>query len=1067
MRGPVPRPEQKDPGVGRRCRRLGRMTVLPLALAFMLGAPLGWSSPPSRSNPVSASDEKITRAGLPHLGTSLGRLLLQWTAEGQKALRDASNRGLEIEDGRVRVTIVLLEDGDATRAAGEIVALGGTITARAGRTLEAWVPIAKLDRLQDLDGISIAHRTLPPVSRPAPPTASKRSGPVESQGVVAANADAWHAAGIAGQDASVAIIDRFDGWQQAQSEGELPSSLLSVVGELDLSEPQGTAVAEVIHDMAPAAELVLASASGYVEFAQAIVDLAAAGHDVIVSSMAPVEPGPGDGSGVLADAIADARQLHDAVYIQAAGDWALQHWEGNYSDTDGDDVHEFAGGEYNRLGAPGFELVAGQRVTILLSWDDWPVSDQDFDLYLYRQSGSTWDLVDASENYQTGTEPPWELIDYTVPLAGTYALTIERWDASTASFFDLRVHAPEVPLEFQVTDRSLSDIAAAPAAVSVGAADVSSTSLETTSSRGPAYGPGGVALGGHDQPRMSGFDNVDTWSFGIGGFAGTAAGCAHVAGAAALIRDAYPEYGSAEVQSYLEGAAVDEGDPGYDYGFGFGWLWLGEPPAGCLYTLEPMSTDFGADGGDGSFTVSTTEGCDWTAVTADGWITVTAGATGSGPGSVSFHVDANPDPDGRTGTITVATRTFTVVQSGTSGCSYAISPPSASYPAAGGSGTVSVTTSNGCEWTSVSGDSWIVITSGNTGSGSGTATYEVQANPAGERAGSITIANHVHTVVQEGAAGCSYSISPTAQYFSAGGGNGTVEVDTDEGCEWSAESNDPSWLTVTDFGLGVGPGQVEYRVEANAGETRFGTMTIAGHEFTVEQAGRVGDPFTYRVAGVAHLSGVGGSEWRTSLCVTNASPATATLTMTYNAGAASVIRTFRMERFSSHEWEDVAVDLFGRTQPSSGSIEIISWEPILVTARTYNISEAGTFGQFMPGLDDSFSLSEGETGFLPQIRRSPAFRTNIGFQNRTALPTTVEVRLFAADGTELGNLVEITVPPVGWVQVNDVFTAAGAGACDLGCAVLTVTTQGGQVWAYASVVDNRTGDPTTIPLMVP
>lgn len=912
------------------------------------------------------------------------------------------------------------------------------------------------------------HRTQPPVSRAGPGPTTKRSGTFVSQGVAASHADAWHAAGVSGQGVAVAIIGAFADWEQAQLEGELPPLAVSTVGDLDLSTPEGTACAEVIYDMAPGAALTLASASGYLELAQLVDDLAAAGHQVIVSSVAPVEPGSGDGTGVLADAIAEARDTYDVVFVQAAGDYALQHWEGSYSDVDADDVHEFeAGSELNRLGAPSFQLVAGQRVIVQLSWDDWPVSDQDFDLYLYRWIGTGWDMVDASDNYQTGTEPPFESIDFEVLSGGSYAVTIERYSADTAPFFNLLVLSPNSSLEFQLRDRSLGNIAASQAAVSVGAVDVSSAVLEETSSWGPTYGPGGTPSGGSDQPRLAAFSAVDTWSFESGGFSGTVAAASHVAGAAALVRAAYPAYGAVEIQSFLEGLAVDGGDPGYDHGYGFGELWLGDPPAGCLYSLAPTSMEFGTAGGDGSFAVTTSDGCDWTVASDETWITVTSAAGGSGPGTVTFQVDANAGADGRTGTITAAAQTFTVIQAGSSGaCSYTIAPASASYPDSGGSGSISVNADAGCDWTAVASDGWIVVTAGSAGSGPGTTTYEVQPNLGNGRSGSIVIADQVHTVVQSGSTGCSYSITPESEWFSAGGGNGSVSVATDEGCQWTAESNNPDWLTVTHVGLGVGPGRVDYRVESNPGETRIGSMTIAGLEFTVEQAGRAGEPFRYHVPGVAHLTGAGGSEWRTALCVTNASAATTTLTLTYTTGSSSIIRTFRMDAYSVHEWADVAVDLFGRTQQSAGSVEIISREPIMVTARTYNVTENGTFGQFMPGLDESAVLAEGEIGFLPQIRRSSAFRTNIGLQNRTALPTTVEVMLFDAHGSALGDVVEVTVPPVGWVQVNDVFIEAGAGACELGCATVVVTTPGGKVWAYASVVDNRTGDPTTIPLMI-
>ncbi len=62
------------------------------------------------------------------------------------------------------------------------------------------------------------------------------------------------------------------------------------------------------------------------------------------------------------------------------------------------------------------------------------------------------------------------------------------------------------------------------------------------------------------------------------------------------------------------------------------------------------------------------------------------------------------------------------------GCTYNINPTSASYPASGGSGSVTVTAPAGCGWTAVSNDGWITVTSGSSGSGNGSVGYSVAAN---------------------------------------------------------------------------------------------------------------------------------------------------------------------------------------------------------------------------------------------------------------------------------------------------------------------------------------------------
>ena len=86
-------------------------------------------------------------------------------------------------------------------------------------------------------------------------------------------------------------------------------------------------------------------------------------------------------------------------------------------------------------------------------------------------------------------------------------------------------------------------------------------------------------------------------------------------------------------------------------------------------------------------------------------------------------------------------------------CSFSINPTSASFAAAGGSGSVTVTTAAGCNWTAASNNSFITITSGASGSGSGTVNYAVAANTSVARNGSLTIAGLTHSVSQAAAGG--------------------------------------------------------------------------------------------------------------------------------------------------------------------------------------------------------------------------------------------------------------------------------------------------------------------------
>ena len=111
-----------------------------------------------------------------------------------------------------------------------------------------------------------------------------------------------------------------------------------------------------------------------------------------------------------------------------------------------------------------------------------------------------------------------------------------------------------------------------------------------------------------------------------------------------------------------------------------------------------------------------------------------------------------------------------VVYSAPLACSFSITPSSQSFTSSGGSGTVGVTGSSGCPWTSVSNSSWIVITSNATATGSGTTYYSVSPNTnASARTGTLTIGGRVFTVSQSGASS-QYSLNITK----AGTGSGTV-----------------------------------------------------------------------------------------------------------------------------------------------------------------------------------------------------------------------------------------------------------------------------------------------------
>jgi hypothetical protein len=260
---------------------------------------------------------------------------------------------------------------------------------------------------------------------------------------------------------------------------------------------------------------------------------------------------------------------------------------------------------------------------------------------------------------------------------------------------------------------------------------------------------------------------------------------------------------------------------------------VSQAAAPCGFSLSPATVDMTPAGGEGRTTVSAGAGCAWTAVSNAGWITVTAGSSGTGGGVVVFNAAANAGA-ARSGTITIGGQTLTVTQQ-PAPCTFSISSTAHAFPSAGGSGSVGVTTAANCGWTALSNNGdWLTILEGSVGTGSGNVSFAASPNPGPARTGSLTVAGHAFTVTQD--APCMFSIAPTSQTMAAAGGPGSVSVTAGGSCAWTAVSANTDWLTVTGGSTGTGNGQVSFTAAANAtGADRSGTIAIAGQTFTLTQ----------------------------------------------------------------------------------------------------------------------------------------------------------------------------------------------------------------------------------------
>ena len=252
--------------------------------------------------------------------------------------------------------------------------------------------------------------------------------------------------------------------------------------------------------------------------------------------------------------------------------------------------------------------------------------------------------------------------------------------------------------------------------------------------------------------------------------------------------------------------------------------------AGCSYSIGTDALTFGAAGGPGQVAVSAPTGCSWTAQSGAPWIALTDGATGNGPGVVAVQVAATNGP-ARTGTVTVAGRTVTVTQS--PGCSFTLDTLSYSAPAAGSTSANTVHAAAGCAWTAASSVDWIVVTSGQSGNGTGEVRFSVAGNAGPPRSGGIRIAGQTMTITQ--ASGCAVTVSPASVSVGAAASSNTIQVASAQGCAWSATTATP-WIALGEGASGSGNGQVPFAVAANAGPARQGTISVGGHTVTVAQA---------------------------------------------------------------------------------------------------------------------------------------------------------------------------------------------------------------------------------------
>ena len=215
------------------------------------------------------------------------------------------------------------------------------------------------------------------------------------------------------------------------------------------------------------------------------------------------------------------------------------------------------------------------------------------------------------------------------------------------------------------------------------------------------------------------------------------------------------------------------------------------------------------------------------------------------------------------------------------------------------------------------------------------------------------------------------------------------------------------------------------------------------------------------VPAVFRGNGAGNTRWRTDLWLSNPTPVEQSAEVVFHdadgieRGRADV----RISAGGSIAHLDVLESLLG-LEEAFGKLTISS-SRLLATSRIWTPGGSGSFGQFVAarGIEEAVGI-----GGLPstaiQLEISSAFRTNLGFTEIAGQPASVRVRVFDAGGDEV-LARDLGVAANGQVQLS----LEGLGAPRRGNmrASFEVVGGAGRIAAYASVIDNRTGDPIFVP----
>ncbi|MEY2407947.1 MAG: hypothetical protein QOF48_617 [Verrucomicrobiota bacterium] len=275
----------------------------------------------------------------------------------------------------------------------------------------------------------------------------------------------------------------------------------------------------------------------------------------------------------------------------------------------------------------------------------------------------------------------------------------------------------------------------------------------------------------------------------------------------------------------------------------------------CSYRLSPTSRTHGSGANANNIGVIASNGCAWSVVNTNPWLTINSGMSGTGSASVGYSVDANTATGDRSGAVVIGGQPFLITQRGV-GCNISVSPAARNHGYGVASNSFTITTGTNCAWTVGTTNDWMTIVLNPAGTGNGTVGYTVEANPSSlPRTGAVFVADQTLVISQYGSP-CAFSIVPSTGSHSAGTETGVVAVTVVNACAWTV-SNSNSWITIQSGANGLGSGSVSYWLAANPTvNSRTGIVMIADDPYTIIQSG-LPVVCTYRLSPTNRVHGYG------------------------------------------------------------------------------------------------------------------------------------------------------------------------------------------------------------------